>query len=113
MTHQMKLWHGPFTAIQSGRKDVELRLHDEKRQRIQPGDIIEFTDSETKESLQAEVAAKHIFPDFAALYACYNKLRIGYNEEDAPDPKDMEAFYPAEEIAKYGVVAIELRVIRK
>ncbi len=33
MLHQMNLWHGPFVSIRSGKKDVELRLHDEKQKR--------------------------------------------------------------------------------
>ncbi len=113
MLHQMKLWHGPFTFIKSGQKDVELRLHDEKRQRIHPGDQIEFTDASNKETLLVQVVGKQVYRDFAELYTHYDKLRMGYKPEETADPKDMEEFYPAEEIASYGVVAIEIQVIGK
>ncbi len=113
MTHEMKLRDAYFCSIEAGRKDVEMRLHDEKRQAIQPGDTIVFTSIETRRTLLAQVLAKQIFPDFAALYAHYDKIRIGYTEGQTPDPKDMQQFYTCADTAKYGAVAIELRVIRK
>ena len=42
MIHTMKLDAEPFEKIKNGSKTVELRLFDEKRQKIKPGDIIEF-----------------------------------------------------------------------
>ncbi len=110
MLHQMKLWDGPFFAIQSGKKDVELRLHDEKRQLVQIGDCICFTNAKTGQSLQAEVVGKAVYPDFAELYSHYDKIRMGYAESETADPGDMEAYYSPADIAQYGVVAIEIRV---
>ncbi len=110
MLHKMNLWHDPFTAIQSGQKDVELRLHDEKRQKIAPGDSIEFTDAGTGETLTVTVKAKRVFENFAQLYAAYDKLRIGYRPEETADPKDMEVYYPAEKQKHYGAAAIEIEV---
>ncbi len=109
MLHRMNLHHGPFLSICSGRKDVELRLHDEKRQRILPGDVIGFSDTQTGDTLQVLVTQKRLFPDFAALYQAYDKLRIGYTEEEIPDPRDMEQFYAPEDMARWGVVAIEIQ----
>ena len=42
MKHQMKLRSHPFYMIRSGQKTYELRLYDEKRQRLQVNDEIEF-----------------------------------------------------------------------
>ena len=42
MKHVMKLHSTPFEMIQSGRKTIELRLHDEKRRLISIGDEIKF-----------------------------------------------------------------------
>ncbi len=111
MVHHMKLRHEPFTAIQSGQKDVELRLHDEKRQAILPGDTIEFTDSRTGQTLQALVADKRVFRDFGELYAHYDKLRIGYQPHEDPDSRDMEAYYSPADIARWGAAAIELKLL--
>lgn len=43
MLHQMKLKSEPFYKIKSGSKIIELRLNDVKRQQVQVGDFIEFT----------------------------------------------------------------------
>ena len=42
-THQLKLATEPFNAIISGDKTIESRLYDTKRQKIQIGDQIIFT----------------------------------------------------------------------
>ena len=49
MKHEMGLQPKYFDYIKNGTKRIELRLFDEKRQRIRLGDIIEFTnpDGET------------------------------------------------------------------
>ncbi len=111
MRHRMKLRHGPFMAIQSGQKDVELRLNDEKRQAIAVGDTVEFTDASTGRTLCAQVVGKRVFPDFEALYARYDKIRIGYTADEVADPKDMEQYYTPADIACFGVVAIEIQVV--
>ena len=43
ITHKLKLAPEPFNAITSGNKTIESRLYDEKRQKIQLGDEIVFT----------------------------------------------------------------------
>ncbi len=111
MLHKMNLRPEPFACIQSGQKDVELRLNDEKRQLIQAGDTVEFTNTVTGEVLRAQVAEKLVYRDFAELYRHYDKLRMGYAPEDTADPKDMESYYPAEKIARYGVAAIVLKEV--
>ena len=46
MLHCMKLNRDPFEKIKSGSKTIEMRLFDEKRQRISVGDFIEFSSAE-------------------------------------------------------------------
>lgn len=51
MEHSMKLNAEPFEAIRNHKKTVEIRLNDEKRQKVKIGDTIVFTnidDSEKK-----------------------------------------------------------------
>ena len=109
MTHEMRLKDEPFLAIKRGRKTVELRLFDEKRSQIKDGDFIEFTNTLTGELMLCKVAKIRIFPDFATLYAAYDKIAIGYEENQAANPEDMLAYYGQDEIARYGVVAIEIQ----
>lgn len=108
--HVMRLRAQPFNAIKSGEKDLELRLNDEKRQRVHVGDVIEFIQTDTQEKLMAEVVGKYPFETFSGLYAAFDKKRLGYQEHEIADPKDMEAYYSPEEISQNGVVAIELKL---
>ena len=108
--HEMKLHASPFEKIKSGQKTIELRLYDEKRQQIQEGDRITFTNTATGETLTATVKKLHRFATFAELYEALPLLQCGYTADDidTADPSDMEAYYSAEEQHKYGVVGIEL-----
>ena len=96
--------------IKCGRKTIELRLFDEKRQKIMVGDDIVFTETETGETLAVTVTGLHRFDSFGALFASLPLLRCGYTEETVADakPSDMELYYSAEEQKKYGVIGIEI-----
>ncbi len=109
--HVMRLREQPFLGIKSGQKDLELRLNDEKRQAVKIGDIIEFTNEQTKEKLTAEVINKYAFESFEGVYTAFDKKRLGYQDGDEASPKDMEAYYLADEIKTHGVVAIEIKVL--
>ncbi len=112
--HEMSLRPKPFAAIASGTKTYELRLNDEKRQAIRVGDEILFTCTADERTVLTRVVALHPFPDFAALYATLPLLQCGYTPENISraDPKDMEAYYPPEKQACYGVLAIEISRVR-
>lgn len=68
MTHSMQLTPSPFQMIKEGTKTIELRLFDEKRRKIQIGDIIEFSNTETGEKIGAKVSAQYVFDSFESLY---------------------------------------------
>ncbi len=108
--HQMKLHAAPFEAIKSGKKTIELRLWDEKRQKIKRGDTVLFTNTENGEQLRATVLHLHRFDSFETLYAVLPLLKCGYTEEtiSAAQPSDMEQYYSADDIETYGVVEIEI-----
>lgn len=108
--HNMKLHAAPFEKIKSGEKTIELRLFDEKRQLIQEGDTIVFTNTATGEQLCKTVEKLHRFASFEALYQSLPLLQCGYTLEDidTAHPDDMKLYYSAEEQEKYGVVGIEL-----
>lgn len=106
--HRMKLNPEPFAMMKDSRKTVELRLFDEKRQKIRAGDRIEFTETVTGETLRVSVEKLYRFDSFAELYNALPLTECGYTEETVGDagPSDMERYYSAEEQAKYGVVGI-------
>jgi len=109
-THEMKLHTSPFEKIKSGVKNIELRLFDEKRQKIRIGDNIIFTNTVNGEKMCATVRKLHLFGSFEELYKSLPLLQCGYTAEDidTAQPSDMERYYSAEEQKKYGVVGIEL-----
>lgn len=112
MKHTMNLDPKPFEMIQSGRKTIELRLYDEKRQQISIGDEIVFINTNNKKEMQTKVLSLHIFPSFDELYATLPLLKCGYTEETLPtaSPKDMGKFYSAEQQKQYGVIGIEIEL---
>lgn len=112
MTHFMKLNEQPFAMIARGQKTIELRLCDEKRQLVQPGDQIVFTKADGQQ-LTAQVVKLHRFADFAQLYKTLPLEKCGYTSQelDHADPKDMEVYYSAQQQKKYGVLGIEIALV--
>ena len=55
MRHEMKLNNSPFVSIKNKTKTIELRLNDDKRQKINVGDEIEFINNMTSEKLLVDV----------------------------------------------------------
>ena len=111
MKHYMKLDPSPFEMIKSGKKTIELRLFDEKRQKIRVGDEITFVHTQNEgETLCCRVMALHPFENFAQLYKKLPVKQFGYtmSELNTASPADMNAYYSEEEQKKYGVLGIEI-----
>ena len=111
MKHEMKLHNQPFKKIKNGTKIIELRLNDEKRQLLKIKDIIEFTNRTTQEKQLVEIEGLYKYPSFEELYKHFDKISMGYNENEEANPKDMEEYYSKEEQEKYGVVGIKIKKI--
>lgn len=112
MKHEMKLNNGPFNKIKNGTKTIELRLNDEKRQKLNINDNIEFTNIKTSEKITVKIKSLHKYQNFKELYEHFDKIAIGYEKDEIANYKDMEEYYSEEEQAKYGVVGIEVEVIQ-
>lgn len=111
MTHYMNLNPQPFSMIAEGKKTIELRLWDEKRQQISVGDTLIFTNTaDYTLSLQCKVKKLHLFANFAELYHALPLTKCGYlpEEQETAAPEDMEAYYSKTQQEKYGVVGIEI-----
>ena len=109
----MKLNPAPFEMMKSGQKTIELRLYDEKRQLINVGDEIVFSNTVTGETFQTKVLKLHRFDSFADLYKSLPLLKCGYTGEivHKASPTDMERYYSVEEQNQYGVLGIELKLL--
>ena len=112
MKHNMKLNNEPFELIENGSKKIELRLYDEKRRKLRVNDLIEFTNISTEKKMTVLIEALYLYPNFEELYKHFDKISLGYAEDEIADPKDMEEYYPQDKQEKYGVLGIEIKVIK-
>lgn len=106
MLHRMKLDREPFDMIANGSKTVELRLFDEKRKQIKPGDFIGFYEKDAPDSMiQVRVTGLFRYDSFEELFENLPDKRYG----KGIDAGYMERFYSRDEQDKYGVIGIEFR----
>ena len=100
--------------IKSGEKTIELRLNDEKRQKLKTGDEIEFicTDEKT-DRLNVKITNIYHFDNFRQLYKSLPLLKCGYTKDDISTarPDDMDVYYSPEKQRKYGVLGIEINPV--
>ena len=102
----MKLVDFAFNMIKNGKKDIEVRLNDEKRQLINVGDRIIFTNTNSGEIIRVKVINLYKFNSFKDLFQSIPLKRIGF--DDGIDYTIMNNFYTEEEQKKYGALGIEI-----
>ena len=109
--HTMKVQTKYYRLLKAGIKTVELRLFDEKRQQIQVGDEITFSDlSDPNDTFVAQVLALHRANSFDELCATVPPAQAGFTtKEELIDC--LQEFYTPEAQQKYGVVGIEIKKI--
>lgn len=109
MIHKMRLVDFAFAAIKNKEKDIEVRLNDEKRQKIKINDIIEFENIETHEILKTKVVNLYKFKTFEELFKTIEHKRLGLKETDTV--KIMNNFYSKEDQEKYSALGIQIELI--
>lgn len=109
----MRLEPEIFERIKSGRKTLEIRLNDEKRQLIKLGDEIDFLKRpDFVEVARTEVIGLLFYRTFDELMTDQPARFIGYEESDKPKLMgSMREFYSEEDEKKYGAVGIRIRLI--
>ena len=111
-THQLKLATEPFNAIISGNKTIESQLYDTKRQKIQIGDQIIFTNRDNSEqTVTAEVVGLLRYATFRDLFSHNNPRKFGGDNVEWLENQISE-FYSIEDQNIYGVIGIEFKVCR-
>ena len=111
-THQLKLATEPFNTIISGNKTIESRLYDTKRQKIQIGDRIIFTNRDNSEqTVTAEVIGLLRYATFRDLFSHNNPRKFGGDNVEWLENQISE-FYSIEDQNIYGVIGIEFKVCR-
>lgn len=97
-----------FEIVKQGQKDIEARVNDLKRRKLQVGDTLIFL----KRPLEEEHIVKTVkdlqyYDSFEELVQHYEMRRIyldGYTKEQYL--QEMARFYTEEAVREYGVVAI-------
>jgi len=93
-----------FERIKTGEKKIEIRLFDEKRQKIKIGDIIEaYKAPEDKEMLRVKVTGLTRFDNFKDLFFAFGDI---IKEEDK---EILKKVYTREKEKKYGVLVIHFK----
>lgn len=109
-THQLKLATEPFNAIISGDKTIESRLYDTKRQKIQIGDRIIFTNRDNSEqTVTTEVVGLLRYATFRDLFSHNNPRKFGGDNVEWLENQISE-FYSLSDQLENGVIGIEFEI---
>lgn len=108
--HQMKLATEPYNNLASGKKVIESRLFDEKRQQIVIGDEIIFTENNNPENSVNTVVKELLrYQTFKELFANHEPSLFGEDSRDLLLTQ-IKQFYSDKDEQKYGVVGIYLEL---
>jgi len=111
MQHQMKLATDPYNNIASGKKLIESRLYDEKRQQISIGDQIIFSENDKPENTVTTVVKGLLrYQTFKELFADHDPSLFGEESRDFLLTQ-IKSFYSDDDEQKYGVVGVRLELI--
>ena len=110
MMHEMKLFEEPFEKIKSGLKDIEVRLFDDKRKKIEIGDYIKFIQlPDLNVEFVVQVTGISLFSTFKELFSNFDSSRFGHDSLSVEEQiSKIRKIYSEEEEKKFGVVGIHL-----
>ena len=110
MEHVLKLQPKYFDYINNGTKRIELRLYDEKRQKINIGDIIVFKkEPELETTLKVKVIGLFRSDSFEKLFEDFDiELLADKSMTKKELLNTLEEFYTIEKQKKYGVIGIRI-----
>jgi len=110
MIHRMNLQPKYYDYIKNGTKRIELRLFDEKRQKIQLGDEIEFSKSES-EKFTAKVVGLLRYESFERIFEDFDiNILADVSMTKAELLEALNTFYAPEKQKELGVIGIRLEV---
>lgn len=114
MEHELKLQPKYYEYILNGSKDIEIRLYDEKRQKINIGDIIIFKkEPELNESFKVKVVGLLRYENFDNLFNDFTIDRLADRSMSKSELlEELERFYTKEKQKEYGVLGIRIEKVR-
>ena len=110
MEHELKLQPRYYEYILNGSKDIEIRLYDEKRQKINIGDTIIFKkEPELNESFKVKVVGLLRYENFEGLFEDFGVDRLADKSMEKSELlEELEKFYTKEKQKEYGVLGIRI-----
>lgn len=111
MEYQMGLQEKYFNDMKYDRKKIELRINDEKRQKLKIGDIINFKlEPERNKIIKTRIVN---LTKYANFIEAVDSIPILYLTSDSKESylRDLNQYYNEEEQTKYGVLAIEIEIV--
>ncbi len=113
MEHILKLQPKYFDYINYGTKRIELRLYDEKRQKIAIGDTIIFQkESELKTTMRVKVIGLLRYNTFKELLEDFNiEIMADKSMTKQELLNVLEEFYTPEKQKQHGVIGIRIEKI--
>lgn len=114
MLHKMKLQPEYYNHIKNGTKRIEIRLNDEKRQKIKKGDIICFQkEPDLCESLTTKVVDLVKYDSFKDLIDDFD-ISILANQSMTKEEllSTLKKYYSEESEQKYKVLGIKIELIK-
>ena len=114
MEHELKLQPRYYEYILNGTKDIEIRLYDEKRQKINIGDIIIFKkEPELNESFKVKVVGLLRYENFDGLFNDFTIDRLADRSMSKSELlEELEKFYTKEKQKEYEVLGIRIEKVR-
>ena len=110
-THQLTLATEPFNAITSGNKTIESRLYDEKRQKIQIGDQIIFTNRDNPSQTAAvKVIGLLRYATFHDLFSHNDPRKFGGESVEWLE-NQINEFYSLHDQKQNGIIGIEFELM--
>lgn len=113
MKHILKLQPKYFDYINNGTKRIELRLYDEKRQKINIGDTITFQkEPELEITMEVKVIGLLMYNTFEELFEDFDIEMLADKSMTKKELLDvLEEFYTPEKQEQYGVLGIRIEKI--
>jgi len=112
MQHEMKLNEKPFNSIKNGSKRIELRLYDEKRQKLKLNDTIRFYKVNNEEDfIDVKIRGLLRYNSFEELFNDVDFNICGPAKGLTEKLENMYKIYSREEEQKYGILAISVKLI--
>lgn len=99
-----------FIKIKNGLKDADLRLYDERRQRVRIGSYFLFqNDAEPSDRIKVLVKDLHVFKDLSQIPKRITLKRMGYRDMKS-FVRIVNRFYTQEEMEGYDFVVFEFEL---